>query len=59
MSPESIKFFNLLMEARYAWEMGDFTRAELLTSEASVMASLERKVQEFTANKKADMDVSA
>lgn len=50
---ETIKFANLLTEARYAWEMGDFTKAELLTSEASVLASLERKVQELNTNEKA------
>lgn len=49
----TIKFSNLLTEARYAWEMGDFTKAELLTSEASVLASLERKVQELNTNEKA------
>lgn len=54
-----IKFINCLQEARYAWEMGDFKTAELRASEASVMASLERKVQELETNKKADMDVSA
>lgn len=53
MSQETIKFANLLTEARYAWEMGDFTKAELLTSEASVLASLERKVQELNTNEKA------
>lgn len=47
---ETIKFANLLTEARYAWEMGDFAKAELLTSEASVLASLERKVQELNTN---------
>lgn len=50
---ETIKFSNLLTEARYAWEMGDFAKAELLTSEASVLASLERKVQELNTNEKA------
>lgn len=55
----SDQFHNCLQEARYAWEMGDFRTAELRASEASVIASLERKIQELETNKKADMDVSA
>lgn len=54
-----IRFINTLQEARYAWEMGDFKKAELRASEASVLASTERKTQELVTKEKADMDVSA
>ena len=46
MSAVTIKYTNLLEEARYAFLAGDFYKAELLLAEACVMASHERNLLE-------------
>jgi len=44
MTALTIKYINLLEEARYAFLAGDFAKAELLTAEATVMAAHERRL---------------
>ena len=43
MSAATIKFDNLLTEARYAFHAGDFARAEELLREALALAAEERQ----------------
>lgn len=44
MSAVSIKFLNLLEEAKYAFLAGDFHKAEELLAEARTMAVFERRL---------------
>jgi hypothetical protein len=46
MSAATIRFDNLLTEARYAFHAGDYLRAEELLAEARTITAFERRLRD-------------